>query len=428
MESSVSFVNQGADHRANSGASYAPDRMRQPQRMREIRTLRSNFFNTRQIFDAGKMSHRSEHPSLIESKTASKRETWRFAMTFFTAFCLVCLCGVKIVSAQAPSENPHVAVQPALVAHLTSDFRSAITDRPLRASLESVAMAANFNLWLDRRVDPTIPVRPEPNSTTPYQAITAIAKSAGLQAAAVDNVVLVGRAEWVENVLGAILTLPAGGGVENISWTDLTTPNAAMASINAAQRSPLPHDLWPAVRWTAMNVNAIHCLIAAQFDRVPSSTDPSGYQALTSKGKVAAIYPRGAHMPLLRSAVMEADKTAVIKESDSQILIKANSKAHVAANNEWLGRPPAKAAKSLDIDQVRFTLRLENATAEQVFRQLATAAGRKIIIAPNAEAACAEKVSLTANNETLRELSQRVADFVGVTLTWTASQLDIAAE
>lgn len=428
MESSVSFVNQGADHRANSGASYAPDRKRQPQRVREIRTLLFDFFNTRQIFDAGKMSHRSETPSLVGSKTAGKRETWRFVMTFVAGFGLVCLCGVKPVSAQVPSENPPVAVQPSLVAHLTSDFRSAITDRPLRASLESVATAANVNLWLDRRVDPTVPVRPEPDSTTPYQAIAAIAKSAGLQAAAVDNVVLVGRAEWVENVMGAILTLPAGGGVENISWTDLTTPNAAVASINIAQKSPLPHDLWPAIGWTEMNVNAAHCLIAAQFDRVPSSTDSRGYQALTPTGKVAAIYPRGPHMPLVRSAVMEADKTAIIKESNSQILIKAHSKAHVAANQAWLGRPPAKAVTSLDIDQVRFTLRLENAVAEQVFRQLATAAGRKITVAPNAVASCAEKVSLTANNETLRELSQRVADSVGVTLTWTASQLEVAAE
>lgn len=440
MSPSVYINKQGAGHRANPGASYASDRRRQPQRVQEIRIWLHKIFNTREIFTMGKMANRRHRSSLIGLKTAGKRETRCFCITLGVLASLLIVDGNQGWTADLPpekaateqanaeklrSEKPPTAVHPVLVSRLTSDFRSAIRDRPLRAALESIATAASVNLWLDRQIDPTIPIRPEADTSTPYQAIMAIARSAGCHAVAVDNVVLVGRAPWVKSVAAAILTQPAEGIKERISWPDLTTPTAAATSFGRSPRSPLPHDLWPAVRWTEMDIRTAHQLIAGQFDWMPSSSEPSGYQKLTSQGKVTAFYPRGPQMPIVRSAVMASDRTATIKEIDSQLLIKADAAAHVAAINAWLESSTPKAPKSLDIDQVRFTLRLENAVAEQVFAQLATAAGRTMIKEPNAADACLQKVSLTANNETLRDLAQRVADSVGVRLSWTTSQLRI---
>jgi hypothetical protein len=210
-----------------------------------------------------------------------------------------------------------------------------------------------------------------------------------------------------------------------VTWPPLTTPSAAADSIEDSKKSGLPHDLWPGVRWTETQPEVAHILIAAQFDLLPNQKGSGHYDKIVPRRSVSAFYPPGPHMEALRSTVMAEDKGAKFKTDGSRILVTATPKAHVAGINRWLAAPPAAPMKPLDIDEVRFTLRLENAIAEQVFRQFATAGGRKIVIAARAAELCKKTISLSATDESLRDLSQRVADAANVKLKWTEAQLDV---
>ncbi len=80
-------------------------------------------------------------------------------------------------------------------------FRSATDQTPLRETLESITNAAQINFWLDRQVDPTQLVSLGTETKTPYEAIQKAAIETGLSAAAVDNIVIVGRPAWVQSLV-----------------------------------------------------------------------------------------------------------------------------------------------------------------------------------------------------------------------------------
>ena len=428
MSSSVGIRNQGVDHRAISGASYASDRKRQLPRQREIRIWHPNFINTGKNIDTGKMSHRPLESSLLGYKSGSKYEMTSF-FPLILAICVPVFAFFDVhASAETNSAAAKLVLKPELASRLTVEFRSAVTDRPLRDALDSIASAAKVNLWLDRRTDPTVLISSATQARTPFQAISSVAQAAGLRAIAIDNVVVIGREQWVETVLGELLSHSFNSPLKTVSWPPLTTPTVAVTSIEPLAKGSLPHDLWPAVRWTEIQPEVGHVLIAAQFDLLPDRIGSGSYRKLAHRNRVSALYPQGSHMPAVRAAVTAEDKAAKFKEIDSRVLVNATPKAHVAAINRWLAAPPVAPVKLLDIDEVRFTLRLENAVAEQVFRQFAAAAGRTIVFSPQAAESCKKTVSLTANDETLRDLSQRVADAAKVKLTWTANQLDVMVE
>src|SRR5690606_8338173 len=123
-----------------------------------------------------------------------------------------------------------------------------VTAKPLRDTLTQIATVAEINLWLDRRVDPSQAVNIPAGSQSVYQAIARAAEPLGLQAAAAGNVVLLGRPEWVSELAGAILALPAelrqDADWPPISWPPATTPDQAVKMAIAghgADTLSLPH-------------------------------------------------------------------------------------------------------------------------------------------------------------------------------------------
>jgi hypothetical protein len=418
MSSSVFVKNRGADHRANSGASYAADRLRQALRRCKIRIRVWGLFNSVNL------SHHRAVLSLVAEKTPGKPQTAAF-VRFFAVMGLILdlacgLCHANQATAAEPKPRPAVTAN--LAAQLMSDFRVSVSEKPLRETLQAIAEAGKVNLWLDRRVDPTIPISTDASANTIYLAIASAAKSASVQVYAIENVVLVGRTEWVDRTAAAIRELRHLGKPASITWPELSTPNEALlaCSIHSAtlsNESPtLPHDLWPATHWNNMPSEMARSLIAAQFDQSPAEHRSS-----------TALYPVGKYAPQLQAAVLAEDANAAINKSDNQLAITASSAAHRIAAHVWLSTPSANTAKVIDVDKVRFTLRLQNAVAEQVLRQLAVTSGRTLSIANDAADACKQAISITVQDESLRELAGRIAEEVKVQVSWTDTHLNVSA-
>lgn len=425
MSSSVFAINRGADHRANSGASYAADRWRQAPRRAEIR------IRFRPLINSTKLPRPRAELSLVASKLAGKLHFWQF-LTFFSVLLVVfdVICASR-AWAQKPQGRPQAekvssAVDLGLASKLTGNFRSAIADKPLRDALVSIAEAAQINLWLDRRVDPTVPSSSDPAAATVYQTLASVAKSAELTILPVQNVVLVGRAQWVEKTAGVVRSIETTGPRSNFAWPDLTTPSQAVEIVRGelvTTQPALPHDLWPRQSFAQLSPQVADVLITSQFDLMPSDDAFKTLAPLTAPPRLSALYPAGKHAAALRAEVAKIDRTSSLREVNSQLMLTGSPAAHRAATDAWLRAAGAETINPIDLDKLRFSLRLENAVAEQVLTQLATTAGRTLVIDPQVAEACKKPVTLAIEDETMRTLTDKISVSLGIQVRWTDTQL-----
>lgn len=400
------------------------------------------------------------------------------------AAALLAIIGAAAAAAQhasgtAAAADPAPAVSPQLAAKLKAPFHSAITAKPLRETLTQLAAVAELNIWLDRRVDPSRPVNLPAGSQSIYQAIARAAESLDLRVAAAGNVVLVGRPEWTSTLAGAVLALPAELRQDDdwppIRWPHATTPDEALQIVTAGSEldtPSLPHDLWPAVNWRGVSPPLATLLITAQFELMPGEPQPSlrspagGRQAergqedpaagrrsvlfsrdplfvpsaadepqpgqpprrsvalrpLQAPSSLTLVYPNGPHVPQLRQAAQAADPASRFRagRSGGPLELSGSPAAHLAAIAAYLSHSNAAA---VELDETRFSLRLRDAPAQDVFAQLAGTAGRQLQITPAAAAACQQRVTLEGMNVTLAELTERIAAEIGVRPTWTVEAL-----
>lgn len=429
MSSSVFAINRGADHRANSGASYAADRWRQAPRRAEIR------IRFRPLINSTKLPRPRANLSLVASKLAGKLHFWRFLTFFSVLFVVFDVACASRVWAQKPQGRPQAekassAVDLGLASKLTGNFRSAIADKPLRDALVSIAEAAQINLWLDRRVDPTVPSSSDPAAATVYQTLASVAKSAELTILPVQNVVLVGRAEWVEKTAGVLRSLETTGQRSNFTWPDLTTPAQAIEIVRGevvTTQPALPHDLWPRQSFAQISPRVADVLITSQFDLMPGNSGLRTMDPLNAPARSSALYPTGKHAAALRAEVAKADRMSSLREVNSQLMLTGSPAAHRAATDAWLRTTGAETSKPIDLDKLRFSLRLENAVADQVLTQLATTAGRTLVIDPQVAEACKKPVTLAIEDQTMRTLTDKISVSVGVQIRWTDTQLQVSA-
>ncbi len=320
------------------------------------------------------------------------------------------------------------ALTPELLARLTSDFRSATDHKPLRETLFSIASAAQINVWLDRRVDPTQPVSLGAQTATPYEAIRKAADESGLAAAAVDNVVIVGRPAWVQSLVGVILNAPPSDKLNELSWPEPSTPQSIIAQIASSSSYALPHDLWPAMHWKQLEQTIALRLICAQFDRLPSG-DLQSLEPLVAPEKVKSGYPLSLRTTF-QQVLSRTDAKAMLLRDGEQLQIEASPAAHMKAIDAWIvkvRKSKPQNNKPLDIDRTRFTLKIENAPAEQVLMQLAARCNRQLVFDEGARERCLKLVTFEATDKSLRAICDILAEIVDVTLAWTDQTLTVTS-
>jgi hypothetical protein len=357
---------------------------------------------------------------------------------------------------QAMRETPASPVDPELIDRLTTTIRTSIDQRPLRETLDQFARLGGYNLWVDRRIDPDQTVSLPAGPKTLFWALDQVATAAGAKVVAIGNLVLVGRPAWVDRLTGLILIngdrfrqFPPA----TISWPEATTPAEAILAIgplpeeNGKRPKPhgipadddasLPHDLWPAARLQAIPRPLAKLLVESQFepaddtaDAKPNARDDERFDEDTPPAAKRLIvrYPAGPHLAQLRGAVAAADPSAAVKPlaARDSVEVIGSSAAHVAAIRALLSRPPSETPPKIDIDRVRFAFNLRGVQAGLAFQNLATAADHTLEVDPAAQAACLQLVMLQAEDKTLRQLVELIAQQVGVRATWGDHRLQIS--
>ncbi len=331
-----------------------------------------------------------------------------------------------------------LSLQDRMVVQLTKPMQSIVDGRPLRDAINSIAEQAHLNVWLDRRVDPSVPVALGPLGPTAFASLQQLAKSSGCVVMPIANVILIGRQKWVDQTTTTLmsLTLDDSSPRQSIHWDDLTTPQEALAAAVAGDvelDNDLPHDLWPAIDWHDLDPRVAVALILAQFDLRPDSTESISKLTTvptTGRGQFTRQYALSLNNSDFRKAFLSATKTGRSKVTGR---VKVDGETVSATGSAAAHRTALTAAltsirpKSVDIDRSTFTIKRLRTSAMNAFAQLAKLAGRTCQIEPAAQEACQKPVSVEGTDLTLRELTNRVAAEVGVTVSWSVDTIVISA-
>lgn len=340
-------------------------------------------------------------------------------------------------------DNAAGPVSDSLRRRLQSPYQAAINDQPLRALLERVATAANFNLWLDRHIDPDQAVRLDAASRTVFETIAEVAEAVEAEAIALGNFVLVGQSDRIGALIGVILgegqplLRPAAG---EVRWNAGTTPAEALAiaagmppdaADTLVSRADLPHDLWPAVHWHDVSSPLAVLLVTAQCDLMPApgfgQRRPT-LQPLRSPASISCSYPAGTSSETIRAIAGEVDAQSRLRSlgPGGGTRLDASPAAHQAVIRRLLRPASAASSPRLDPDRTRFTLKLRDIPAASVLQQLAAAAGRTLEVHPEAAASTQQRVTLELQDQSLRSLVDAVTQQIGLRAKWGNTRLQIS--
>lgn len=399
----------------------------------------------------------------------------------------VALCTWDRIAAQPPRRAAAPVVQPAtntavispaLAAKLTAPYQVAVDGKPLRELLRQIAGAADFNLWIDRNVDPDQIVSLPGGAKTVFASLVEVSRASGAEVVAAGNVVLIGQSERIEQLAGAILALPResqspvimaekkADEQPEIRWPDATTPTQALRIASRQASGELPHDHWPEVAWSDISPQVATLLVTSQFDLMPlaegaiagdawprktlgqtRADHPAGalngppatldsaamqWVRLAAPPVLTLRYPSGTDAEKIRSAAIAADPRAALSRpydrnrAAGSIELSGSPAAHVAAIAAMLTRVAPRGQSPVDIDNVRFSLNLRGAPAQDVLVQLAAAAGRKLQVSEQAATIIRRTITFDVQDQSLRQLVKTVADQIGADVQWSASTLTIA--
>ncbi|MCG8653522.1 MAG: hypothetical protein MI861_27035 [Pirellulales bacterium] len=322
-------------------------------------------------------------------------------------------------------------------AKLSTSMTSIQDGKPFRDALMSLAAQVELNLWLDRKVDPTIPVSVGPAGPTVSQAIAKIAAQQDCVVMPIANVMLVGRPAWVDATAAALLAAEQQDtprAVADVRWQKLATPleslQAATNQSDVRIEPALPHDLWPAVEWKQIDRRVAVVLILSQFERQPRSLRSLARlqsQPMVSSGRVERRYSVGSLSKELRQTMQKVDRGSRFQVDGGWLEASGTMEAHRAAVAALLARQAKQAVPAAGNDQRRFSLKQPLQTsAENALRQLAQTANLKCVILPEAMEACRQRITVKADNNTLKELIEKVAGAAGVTATWKEDHIEIS--
>lgn len=364
-------------------------------------------------------------PSQTDSAWSAPPDCWTFRHSGLILSVLLTLGGTARLEADD---------QDTLWPRLATKRSALIDGQGYRDAIESIARAAEVNIWLDRRVDPTLPVPAGPVGPTTFAALRQLAALSDCAVMPIANVVLIGRTEWVDQTAAAVAALDLdtnrSAAIADLSWTEVTTPAEALriaVGTDVEVEPPLPHDLWPAVNWRQVDRRVAVTLILAQFDRRPESTSALARLRTvpaTPQGEFTRRYELPTEAGVFRTAFTAADGRSKIGPADRALIATGPIAAHRLAIHAWFD---ATATAPLDPDRARFTIQQLQSTAATAFQQLAALAGRQCQIEPEAVAACRRQISLQGNDLTLRELTEQVARAVGVVVRWQPQTIVVSA-
>ncbi len=319
-------------------------------------------------------------------------------------------------------------------AKLSASSTAIVNGRPFREAIVELADRVKVPIWFDRRVDPSVLVDAGQVGPTVYAGIYQVAQVRDCVVMPVAGVLLVGRADWVDQTTTSLLLLRPQNEKRRIDvqWSDATTPNSILAASLSQTEDTLgklafPHDLWPSGALLQIEPLVASTLVAAQFDKrmgpISNSDEITDWETAQSSERVRVRYRFSANRTKVLGTIRRVDRTSQTEAVRNETDVIATASAQRAGVHEFLMSEAARKPASVNIDEPNLTFELKNTPAKEAFHHLAGAAGRRCRIEPSAIEACEKRIGFQAKEVSLKNLVQTIADQSGTAVTWTSDEL-----
>ncbi|WP_428306161.1 hypothetical protein [Lacipirellula sp.] len=341
----------------------------------------------------------------------------RFINSLIVGFCWLTMVGGDAACAQTARSGAGRTTQ-----QLAQPVSLTWQEVPLATALDRLAATQSIAVWLDRRIDPSMPI----NLTVADQSVADVLKELGEQVSAVAipfaGVVYIGPQQTADELttLAELAREPlakAPAALRN-AWLkpqpssyarlsrprELLTQLAKDASATAIDLEQIPHDLWPARELPAMAAIDRAVLLLAGFDLTCR---------LSADGRQLAVVPIERPVVVSREYRVVPSRAAAFQEVLSQM-------PSAAASGEK--SRPIVVARSEEHDQLRAAL----AGRSSVAGASSAAAPRRLVKPSGADSLASRRFTLTIENKPLAPVLAQLASQLNLQINWDAAIPDTA--
>lgn len=356
-------------------------------------------------------------------------------------------------AATPPADFPRPVSAP-----LATPFQILAEGNPLSDAVEEIRQRTGLRVWIDRRVDPSLPLSSDTYGATTREVIERLAAENALALGVADEVVLIGppasanRAAseimasrdrlraWQQQAAAANpppLTTP-----RSIAWPKLSTPTNALSTVADSwdldiSAVSLPHDLWPAVDLGEVSVTTALGVIGAGFDLaldLEPATRRVTPRPLRSTPSVDRQYPPASLSAELRNQITSPRVGGQLRKQDERWSLRGPASAHAMIEAEIFEaarsvrgdagkRSPAGAASA---GEQRFSLRLVNKPAGDFLRAVCQSAGWQLEVDAEAADRLTERIDLQVADATLDELVEQALTPLGLESRREGTRLQVS--
>ncbi len=346
-------------------------------------------------------------------------------------FCITCFA------------TGHTLADESTFTNLLRENTIAWSGQPLKAGLDKLATNFDVPIWLDRRVDPSMLVDVSVSASR-YDILRQIADKARLQMVVIPGLVIMARSQDADRIASTVLLAREMAKTDvmgkkllvrrDFQWEEVSTPQEITRDIAELWKVELefgwiPHDLWAARQWHAMDAVTLLALLGTSFDRMPQfRSGKLQWIELPDRIAISTSYRVTKDVVAVKSQVMEQDKYAKWElDAMKTLILEATAKGHEVISLYQAKRSSQPPNASTTAKQHRYSLKVRAQPVRRVIEQIANA--EKWNLQWQAATERGEQlVSFDATDQTALELIQRACQQAGLEAALQENQLMIQAK
>ena len=293
---------------------------------------------------------------------------------------------------------------------------------PLATALDRLAATQSIAVWLDRRIDPSMPINLTVADVPVADVLKTLGEQAGAAAIPFAGVVYLGPQQTADELttLAELARAPltkAPAAMRNAwlkpqpsSYARLSQPRELFAQLakdmdaTAMNIEQIPHDLWPARELPAMAAIDRAVLLLAGFDLTCR---------LSADGRQLVVVPIERPVVISREYRIPPSRAAAFEEALAEL---------PAAKASGEKRRPTVAARSEEHDQLRAAL----AGRSSASGASTAAAPRRPVKPSGGDSLASRRFTLTIENKPLAPVLAQLASQLNLQVNWDAAISDTA--
>ncbi len=372
------------------------------------------------------------------------RQTQRRCMTDWEAcptfFCVAILFIGSASSLLAADSVPTFV--PGSDARKTLDLEVGLQWKqvPLRDGLASLCRDQTFAILLDRRVNPDLPVDFAASEERLETMMLRLAAQLKLGFANIGPVLYLGpkaTAEQLATVAAHRRADATGKGNRGLvsakasAWEELASPRqlaeqvAKDCGLVITNPAAIPHDLWPAAKWPALNATDRLTLLLAGFD-LTFQLSPGEIKIIPQAGHettMSALHSLRGEPEKAIAEVIRIFPEAKVERQGTSIIVAAPYESHEKIarlmRGEQIRKVQAGPAKKL------YTLKVDGQPAGAVASTVAKALSKELKYTPEVKKKLEMRVTFDLKDVTVDELLSKALNPAGLKYILTDEGLEI---